>query len=101
MKVAARPGLLLPLLDGRPTSPRKNTGAEMKVRLVIIVTRSSTVRRLIAEMMPTGIAIASQITTEPTTSQTVAGRRSKMIVLTGVLDWKMSTPRLNGPVPPL
>ena len=46
----------------------------MKARVVIIVVRSSSERLLIAEMIPTGIAIASQTITAPMTSITVAGR---------------------------
>ncbi len=45
----------------------------MKARVVIIVARSSSDLRLTAEMIPTGIAIASQITTAPVTRK--IGRR--------------------------
>ena len=57
----------------------------MNARLVTIVVRSSTDRRLIAEMIPTGMPIASQSIAAPVTSQIVAGRRSKIRFLTGVV----------------
>ena len=61
----------------------------MNARVVTIVVRSSSERRLIAEMIPTGMPIRSQKTTAPATSRAVAGRRSKMIAFTSVLDWKL------------
>ena len=70
----------------------------MKASVVIIVARSSSERRLTAEMIPTGIAIASQMMTEPTTSMTVAGRRSKMITLPASVRTDSCVPKLNGPV---
>ena len=39
-------------------------------------------RRLIAEMIPTGIPISSQMTTAPTVSEIVAGSRSMIRLLT-------------------
>ena len=71
------------------TSPSQKTGAEMNARLVTIVVRSSSDLRLTAQMIPTGIPIASQITTAPVTRKTVAGRRSRMISCTGLLSWKL------------
>ena len=69
----------------------------MNARLVIIVVRSSTDRRLTAEMIPTGIAISIHRITAPVTRKIVAGSRSRMISLTGVLFWKMLSPRSIGP----
>ena len=57
----------------------------MNASVVIIVVRSSSERLRIAEMIPTGIAIASQRTTAPVTRKIVAGRRSKMIARTGLV----------------
>ena len=59
----------------------------MNARLVTIVERSSSDRRLMAEMIPTGIPIRSQMTAAPVTSQIVAGRRSKISVRTSAFDW--------------
>jgi hypothetical protein len=59
----------------------------MNARVVTMVDRSSSERRLIAEMIPTGIPIMSQMIAAPVTSQIVAGRRSKMIVRTSAFDW--------------
>ncbi len=55
--------------------------------MVIIVVRSSSERRRTAEMIPTGIAIAIQRMTAPTTRKVVAGRSEKITSFTGVLDW--------------
>ena len=52
---------------------------------VIIVVRSSSERRLTAEITPTGIAIAIQSTTAPVTRKIVAGSRSKMMSRTGLV----------------
>ena len=71
----------------RDTSPSQKTGAEMNARLVTMVMRSSSDLRLTALMIPTGSPINSHNTTEPATSSAVAGRRSKMVALTGVFDW--------------
>ncbi len=58
----------------------------MNARLVTIVVRSSTERRLTAEMIPTGMPIASQRIAAPVTSQIVAGRRSRIRVRTSAFD---------------
>ena len=71
----------------RATSPSQNTGAEMNARAVIIVVRSSSERLLTAEMIPTGIAIASQMITAPMTSMTVAGRSEMITSFTSAFDW--------------
>ena len=65
--------------------------------MVIIVVRSSSDLRRTAEITPIGIATQIQMTTEPMTRKIVAGNRSKMISRTGVLFWKMLSPRSNGP----
>ena len=54
---------------------------------MIIVVRSSSERCRTAEMIPVGIAIASQRITEPTTSITVAGRSERITSLTSAFDW--------------
>ena len=54
---------------------------------MIIVVRSSSERLLTAEMIPTGIAIASQRITAPKTSSAVAGRSEKITSLTSAFDW--------------
>ena len=59
----------------------------MNASVVIIVVRSSSERLLTAEMIPTGIAIASQMTTAPMTSSTVAGRSEMITSLTSAFDW--------------
>jgi hypothetical protein len=69
----------------------------MKASVVTIVVRSSTERRLIAEIRPTGIAKAIHITTAPLTRKIVAGSRLKMIERTGSLFWKMLVPKFRGP----
>ena len=61
----------------------------MKARLVTIVVRSSSERRLTAEMIPTGIPIASHRIAAPVTSQMVAGRRSRMMVRTSAFERKL------------
>jgi hypothetical protein len=52
-----------------------------------IASRSSSVPRLIAEMIPIGMPISSQVTAPPTASEAVAGRRSKMVSRTATLFW--------------
>ena len=49
--------------------------------------RSSSVRRLTAEMIPTAIPTTSQITAAPSASEIDAGRRSKICSLTETLFW--------------
>jgi hypothetical protein len=58
----------------------------MNARLVTMVERSRRERRLIAEMIPTGMPIKSQRIAAPVTSQIVAGSRSKISVRTSSLD---------------
>ena len=50
---------------------------------MIIIERSSTERRRIAETIPVGIPIRSQITTAPSVRKIVAGSRSKISSRTG------------------
>ena len=53
---------------------------------MLIDVRSSTVPRLIAEMMPTGMPIAIQMIAAPTVSDSVAGSRSRIRPSTGALE---------------
>ncbi len=66
----------------RTRSPSQYTGAETNTSEIPIVVRSRMLRRLIAEMIPTGMPIASQMTTAPTVSDRVAGSRSAIRLLT-------------------
>ena len=59
----------------------------MKARLVTIVVRSSSERRLIAEMIPTGMPMTSQMNAAPVTSHIVAGSRSMISDRTSAFDW--------------
>ena len=52
-----------------------------------MATRSSSVPRLIAEMIPIGMPISSHTTAPPTASETVAGSRSKIVSRTATLFW--------------
>jgi hypothetical protein len=51
------------------------------------VVRSSTLRRRIAEIIPTGSPASSHTTAAPTVSEIVAGRRSKISLVTGIENW--------------
>ncbi len=58
------------------TSPNQKVGIETATSAVPIAARSSSVRRLIAETIPTGTPARSQSATAPTVSDSVAGSRS-------------------------
>jgi hypothetical protein len=47
------------------------------------------VRRLIAEMIPTGSPASSQKTTAPNVSEIVAGSRERISFRTGCESWKL------------
>ena len=67
----------------RPISPSQNTGAATKNSANPIAARSVKVRLLIAEMMPMGMPMASQIRAAPKASWTVTRTRPKNWSLTG------------------
>ena len=70
----------------RTIRPSQYTGIETKNSAVPIALRSSHVRRLIAEMIPTGIPISNHRITAPTVSESVAGNRSFIRLIT---DWPL------------
>ena len=63
-------------------SPSQYSGAETNTSAVPIVARSSRERRRSAETIPIGRPIASQMTAAPTVSDSVAGSRSAIRLLT-------------------
>ena len=71
----------------RETRPSQYGGAEIATSAAPIIERSNRDRGLMAEMVPTMIPLTSQITAAPSASEIVAGKRLKIIVLTGVWYW--------------
>jgi hypothetical protein len=69
----------------RKSRPSQNTGAETPMSAKIMPARSNHDRRLIAEMMPIGIPIASQTTAAPNARTRVTGTRSLITSQTGAL----------------
>ena len=69
------------------TRPSQKIGAEIATSDTIIVNRSSRPRRRTAEIAPTVMPMLTQITAAPTVREIVAGRRSKISVLTGWETW--------------
>jgi hypothetical protein len=66
--------------------PTRKTGAAVPDSAKTVAARSQTLRGLSAAWMPIGIPIASYSTIDPKASESVTGRRSRMMTSTGCSD---------------